>query len=138
MKDSNVRLASRFHKFLFRASGGFVGKRLVNNDMLLLTTTGRRSGQPHMVPLLYLTDNDRVIVIASYGGRDYYPDWYLNLTARPAVSVQIGRRAKGMTARTATAEERADWWPRIVGAYPGYAEYQSRTSRQIPVVILNE
>jgi deazaflavin-dependent oxidoreductase (nitroreductase family) len=113
-----------------------VGRRVVDNDMLLLTTTGRRSGRSHTVPLLYLTEGDTVVVIASWGGRPYHPDWYLNLEADPHVEVQIAGMRRRMRARTAEPEERAAWWPRVVAAYDGYRAYQSRTDRQIPVVVL--
>ncbi|MEA1902451.1 MAG: nitroreductase family deazaflavin-dependent oxidoreductase [Actinomycetota bacterium] len=136
MKDVNVRRASTFHKHLFRATGGRFGKRLVDNDMLLLTTTGRSSGEDHTVPLLYLRDADRLVVIASYGGRDFHPDWYLNLVETPDVEVELPGSRATMTARTADADERAEWWSRAVEAYDGYAEYQVRTERQIPVVFL--
>jgi deazaflavin-dependent oxidoreductase (nitroreductase family) len=124
------------HRVLFWLTRGTVGRRLVGNDVLLLTTVGRRSGHRHTVPLLYLTDGDRLVVIASYGGRDRHPDWYLNLAADPAVVAQVRGSRLVMRARTATPEERASWWPRVVAAYDGYRGYQSRTSRQIPVVIL--
>jgi len=113
-----------------------VGKRLVDNDMLLLTTVGRKTEQAHTVPLLYLTDADRLVVIASYGGRNNYPEWYLNLTSRPNVTVEQPGKKMQMVARTADPEERAEWWPRIVEAYDGYAAYQARTDRVIPVVFL--
>lgn len=138
MKDSAVKRWSSFHRILFRATNGMLGKRLVDNDMLLLTTTGRTSGKPHTVPLLYLQNGSALVVIASYGGRDYYPDWYLNIREHPAVEVQISRQRRAeMKARTAAFDERAKWWPRIVEAYDGYAVYQSRTEREIPVVFLD-
>jgi deazaflavin-dependent oxidoreductase (nitroreductase family) len=108
---------------------------LVGNDMLILTTTGRRSGRPHEVPLLYLREGDSLVVIASYGGRPNYPDWYLNLVAKPKARVQVNGRRQTVTARVATSEEREEW-PRIVEAYEGYSQYQSRTDRVIPVVFL--
>ncbi len=105
--------------------------------MLLLTTRGRISGKKHTVPLLYLTADELVVVIASYGGRDHYPDWYLNLTANPQVTVQLPlERRQRRLARTASPQERGEWWPRIVEAYHGYDTYQSRTEREIPVVFL--
>jgi deazaflavin-dependent oxidoreductase (nitroreductase family) len=104
--------------------------------MLLLTTIGRRSGTPHIVPLLYLRNGDGWVVIASYGGRDRHPAWYLNLVDRPAVEVQISRRHFEARARTASDEERAYWWPLVVDAYGDYAVYQTRTERVIPVVLL--
>jgi deazaflavin-dependent oxidoreductase (nitroreductase family) len=114
-----------------------VGKRLVDNDMVLLTTSGRVTGEAHTVPLLYLRDGDRLVVIASYGGRDRYPDWYLNLESAPEVVVELPGIRLRMVARTATSDERARWWPRILDAYDGYGVYQSRTRREIPVVFLD-
>jgi deazaflavin-dependent oxidoreductase (nitroreductase family) len=137
VRDASVKRWSRFHTVLFRASRGYLGNRLVGNDMCLLTTTGRMSARAHTVPLLYLTDRDRLIVIASYGGRDHYPEWYLNLRAHPDVVVQEPHTSpRPAQARTADSTERAEWWPRIVDAYSGYAVYQSRTTREIPVVFL--
>lgn len=136
MKDASVRRWSRFHAFLYRITGGRIGRRLVQNDMLLLTTHGRETGEPHTVPLLYLTDDDRFVVIASYGGRDRHPDWYLNLVADPIVRVQTPESRRTMRARTAEPDERAVWWPRVLDAYDGYRTYQGRTSREIPVVFL--
>ena len=136
MRDSNVKRWSRVHAVLYRATGGVLGRRLAGNDMLLLTTLGRSTGNPHTVPLLFLRDNGRLVVIASYGGRDRHPDWYLNLVADPLVEARIATRAEPLVARTATAEERETWWPRIVEAYGDYALYQSRTERVIPVVFL--
>ncbi|MFZ0012714.1 MAG: nitroreductase family deazaflavin-dependent oxidoreductase [Acidimicrobiia bacterium] len=136
MRDSAVRRWSRFHAVLYRTTAGRLGHRLVGNDMLLLTTTGRVSGRRHTVPLLYLRDGDRLVVIASYGGRPSHPTWYDNLVADEAVQVQIDGSHVRMRARTATEPERAAWWPRIESAYEGYAVYQSRTDRVIPVVFL--
>ena len=128
---------STFHTVLFRATGGLLGRRLVDNDMLLLTTKGRRSGKPHTVPLLYLTEGDRIVLIASYGGRARHPEWYENLCAHPEVDIHLPMwRKRRMLARTAESAERSTWWPRIVEAYEGYSIYQSRTSRRIPVVFL--
>lgn len=127
---------STLHRVLYRSSGGVIGRRLVSNPMLLLTTLGRRTGREHTVPLLYLEDGPRLVIVASYGGRPDHPAWYHNLVARPEVTVQVGRRLRTMRARTAGPEERARWWPRVVAAYDGYREYQSRTGREIPIVIL--
>ncbi|HUP16119.1 MAG TPA: nitroreductase family deazaflavin-dependent oxidoreductase [Acidimicrobiia bacterium] len=137
MKDSRVRRLSRWHRRIYRLTRGLIGRRLVDNDMLILTTTGRRSGRPHEVPLLYLRDGESLVVIASYGGRPNYPDWYLNLVAQPEARVQVKERRQTVTARVATSEERKEWWPRIVDAYEGYSQYQSRTDRNIPVVFLD-
>lgn len=136
MKDASVRMWSGLHKAVYRLTGGLVGTRLVDNDILLLTTTGHISGKPHTVPLLYLRDGDRLVVIASYGGRSRHPSWYRNLAANPEVEVQIGGERLTMRARTATDGERGSWWPRVVEAYSDYAVYQSRTDRVIPLVFL--
>ena len=132
-----VRRLSRRHRRIYRLTRGLIGRRLVDNDMLILTTTGRRSGRPHEVPLLYLRDGQSLVVIASYGGRPNHPDWYLNLVAMPEARVQISGRRRKVAARTATSSEREAWWPRIVAAYEGYSQYQSRTNRVIPVVFLD-
>jgi F420H(2)-dependent quinone reductase len=137
MRSATARRLSRIHAGLYRATGGRIGRRLVDNDMLLLTTTGRRSGRPHTVPLLYLADGDRLVVIASWGGKPDHPHWYHNLVAEPRAVVQIRSRRFPVVAQTAGATERAAWWPRVVAAYDGYADYQERTDREIPVVFLD-
>lgn len=137
MRDATVRRLSRLHRFLFGLSGGVIGRRLVDNDMLLLTTKGRASGRKHTVPLLYLEDQGTLVVIASYGGRPRHPEWYRNLEAEPRVTVQTGRRRRAYRARTADPSERSVWWPRVVAAYRGYQQYQSRTDREIPIVLLD-
>jgi deazaflavin-dependent oxidoreductase (nitroreductase family) len=136
MRDVTARRLSRLHRGIYRLTRGRVGKRLVRNDMLLLTTTGARSGKPHTVPLLYLRDGDTLVVIASWGGRPYHPDWYHNLLAHPVATVRVRSRTWDVRARTAGAEERDVWWPRVLAAYHGYREYQSHTDRVIPVVFL--
>lgn len=88
------------------------------------------------MPLLYLKDEERLVIIASYGGRNHHPDWYLNLVEDPRTWVETPGSKKQMTARTAEPDERREWWPRILAAYEGYAVYQSRTRREIPVVVL--
>lgn len=136
MRDGAAKYLSALHTALYRASFGVVGRRLVENDMLLLTTTGRRTGRAHTVPLLYLRDDDRYVVFASWGGRDTHPEWYLNLLASPSGVVRVRRERLPVEARTADDEEHAAWWPRAVDAYGGYAAYQAKTDRRIPVVFL--
>ncbi|MGB9359371.1 MAG: nitroreductase/quinone reductase family protein [Acidimicrobiia bacterium] len=137
MQDRTAKHLSTLHRVLYRTTRGIVGRRLVDNDICLLTTTGRRTGRQHTVPLLYLRDKDRIVVIASWGGRDQHPEWYLNLLDRPTASVQVLGDRWPVRARTADAEQRATWWPRVLEAYDGYAEYESRTEREIPVVFLD-
>ena len=136
MKNATARRLSRAHKALYLLSRGRIGGRLVNNDMLLLTTRGRRTGRSHTVPLLYLEEGDALVVIASWGGRDHHPHWYLNLLVKPKAEVRVRGGVWRVEARTAQGTERAAWWQRAVVAYHGYAEYQGRTGREIPIVIL--
>ncbi len=136
MRDSTARRLSRFHAGVYRLTGGVLGRRLVHNDMLLLTTRGCTTGKAHTVPLLYLRDGETLVVIASWGGRPQDPDWYRNLVAEPRAFVQVGAKSWAVRARTAGPVERDAWWPRVVGAYSGYRGYQSHTNRVIPVVML--
>lgn len=96
---------------------------------------GAKSGEPRETPLTYLRDGDRVVLIASYGGYAKNPAWYHNLKAHPDIEVERDGRREAMTARQADATERAALWPRIVDMNPGYAEYQERTTREIPVMV---
>jgi deazaflavin-dependent oxidoreductase (nitroreductase family) len=136
VNDPTVKWLSEAHTLLYRATNGLIGRRLVNNDMLLLTTTGRKTGDRHTVPLLYLNDDERLIIIASYGGRPNHPSWYENLLVDPIAEVQILGRRRTVTALTMGQEERATWWPEVVAAYSDYAVYQSKTDRVIPLVWL--
>lgn len=136
MHDTAVKLLSRLHAGVYRVTSGRIGRRLVDNDMLLLTTRGRTTGRPHTVPLLYLRDGPQLVVVASYGGRDHHPEWYLNLVVEPSVTVQVDGERAVMVASTMTVAERTAWWPRIVAAWDDYETYQRRTDREIPVVRL--
>ena len=101
-----------------------------------LRTTGRRSGRPRTVVLSApVIDGDRVVLVASKGGDDRHPGWYRNLVADPAVELTVRGVTRPMSARTADAGERAELWPRVVAAFGGYAVYQRRTAREIPLVI---
>jgi deazaflavin-dependent oxidoreductase (nitroreductase family) len=135
-----VRSATKYlgalHRLLYRASGGRVGGRLWNLPVVLLTTTGRRTGKKRTVPLCSLPDGDDVVVIASYGGLDQPPAWWLNLEANPEAELASGRERHTVTARNAAPDERARLWAEVTLRAPGYLEYERRTSREIPVVIL--
>ena len=137
MQDRTVKTLSRLHAIAYRVTGGMIGRRLADNDMLLLTTEGTVTGSGHTIPLLYLRDDDRLIVVASYGGRPDHPQWYRNLVANPEATVRIGRTTATVTASTMEATDRARWWPVIVEAFADYATYQSRTEREIPLVWLD-
>lgn len=105
---------------------------------LLLTTVGRRSGEKRTSPLIYGTVGDAYIVIGSKGGADTQPKWYLNLRANPAVEVQVGKDQFPARARVATGEERKQLWEQMVQVFPPYREYQQKTKREIPVVVLEK
>ncbi len=137
MRDRTAKSLSTLHTILYRATRGLIGRRLVNNDMLLLSTAGRTTGKTHTVPLLYLQDGDDLVVIASWGGRDNHPEWYLNLLANPAATAQVNGSRIPVTAQTAPPDQRSRLWPKVLKAYDGYRVYQSRTDREIPLVILS-
>lgn len=136
MRDGTAKRLSGLHTLLYRATHGVVGRRLVDNDMMLLTTTGRHTGAAHTVPLLYLECDEALVVFASWGGRATHPEWYRNLVANPFGTVQVLGRRWPVRARTAGPGERERWWARAVEAYAGYEVYQGRTDREIPVVFL--
>jgi F420H(2)-dependent quinone reductase len=136
VRDTSVRRWSGFHRWVYQLTGGGLGSRLVGNDMLLLTTRGRKTGADHTVPLLYLSEDETIVLIASFGGRDHHPDWYLNLMEDPSVVARTKDRAMQLIARTASPAERESWWPKVVASYRDYAEYQRRTDREIPIVLL--
>jgi deazaflavin-dependent oxidoreductase (nitroreductase family) len=103
-----------------------------------LVTTGRKSGKERSTMLsVPIVEDERLVVVASFGGDDRHPAWYLNLQANPEVGVTVAGSTRTMIARTATEEERAELWPQITSTHGGYARYQERTERQIPVVILD-
>jgi deazaflavin-dependent oxidoreductase (nitroreductase family) len=134
--DIFFKWMSRIHTFLYRRGGGEgLGTTFQKIPVALLTTTGRKTGQPRVSPLYFLRDGDRVIVAASKSGTDKNPMWYLNLKANPKVSVQIRKEVLDLTARDATDEERAKYWPQLVQMYPTYEDYQSWTDRTIPIVV---
>jgi deazaflavin-dependent oxidoreductase (nitroreductase family) len=131
-----IKWMSRVNTFIYKRRGGEgLGGSLQNIPVALLTTTGRKSGQPRVNPLYFLRDGDRVIIAASKIGSETNPMWYLNLKANPNVRVQIKKDVLDLTARDATEEERAKYWPQLVAMYPTFEDYQSWTDRQIPIVV---
>jgi len=130
------KLFMRVHAFWYRLLGGRLVGKMGKAPILLLTTTGRKSGQPREAPLMYFEDGDDLYLIASNGGRPHHPAWYLNLRDNPKVEVQIGATRRSMVARTASDDERDRLWPRAAAAYNGYDKYVKKTDRHIPVVIL--
>lgn len=124
------------HVALYQATGGAIGGRGGSRRFLLLTTTGRRTGQRHTVPLPYFFDGETPYVVASNYGKDRSPVWYLNLAAHPAVEVQVGRERSAARARVAAGDERARIWKQLIARHENYARYQRRTQREIPIVLL--
>jgi deazaflavin-dependent oxidoreductase (nitroreductase family) len=120
----------------FRANGGKVGGPFAGSPMLLLTTTGAKSGQSRTTPLVYTTDGDRIVIIASKGGAPTNPDWYHNLSAHPTATVEMGTETFRARAAVANGAERERLYNQQATLMPGFAEYQKKTTRQIPVVIL--
>jgi F420H(2)-dependent quinone reductase len=127
---------SRLHRPLYSISRGRIGGRFRGIPILLLTTTGRKSGRPRTWPLLYFRNRDHYVLIGSNWGQDHHPAWILNLRDNPGASIQLRDRIIRVTAREATGDERDQLWQGAVAAYDGYARYQQRTERKIPVVLL--
>ena len=136
LKDGVARAVTALHTQLYRRTGGKLGSKVGPTTMGLLTTTGRKSGQPRTTPLNIMADGDRWLLVASYGGDDRDPQWFRNLQAKPEATIQLGAETIPVRATVATTEERKILWPQVVSAYKGYAGYQRKTSREIPVVIL--
>jgi F420H(2)-dependent quinone reductase len=132
----SLKLVGGAHKLLYRASGGRVGGRVWGLSILLLTTRGRKSGRLRTTPLCFLRDGEDLVVVASNGGMAWFPSWWLNLLREPRATVQVGRTRRAIRAREATPEERARLWAQLTSIASGYLKYQERTSRAIPLAIL--
>lgn len=131
MSDWNTHIIEEF-----RANGGKVGGQFEGAPLLLLHTTGARSGQERINPVMYRTDGDDLVVFASKAGADTNPDWYHNLRANPGATVEVGSDTKPVRARVASQDERDRLWAAQKKEWPGFADYETKTTRQIPVVIL--
>jgi deazaflavin-dependent oxidoreductase (nitroreductase family) len=133
-----VRIMSAVNTALFRLSGGRIGNKFRGGaPVCLVTTTGAKSGVRRTTPLIYLADGDDVVLVASKGGMSHHPAWYHNLVAHPDAQVQIGADVRDLVARRASDAEKAALWPRLLAIYPDYDDYQARTERNIPVMILS-
>jgi deazaflavin-dependent oxidoreductase (nitroreductase family) len=138
--DRTLKAMNAIHRVILGVTRGKAGWTAGNMPVLELTTIGRKSGEPRSCLLTSpIQENGEIVIVASRGGDDHHPAWYLNLLETPQVQVSYkGAPHKIMTARTANSEERARMWPVVAGAYKGYAGYQEKTSREIPLVILSE
>jgi deazaflavin-dependent oxidoreductase (nitroreductase family) len=136
LTDLGFKVTGRVHRAVLRLTGGRVGGTVAGMPVVQLRTTGRTSGRPRWTTLTApIADDSRVVLVASKGGADRDPDWYRNLVARPEVEVTIAGRRRLMRARTASPQEKAELWPRVLAANPGYGGYQRRTEREIPLII---
>jgi deazaflavin-dependent oxidoreductase (nitroreductase family) len=131
-----IKTTTIINRFLFQISSGRIGGRFGKVDILLLTTKGRKSGQARTIPLQYFRDGDDLVLVPSNAGDDSAPAWWLNLQTNPRGVVQIGGEKTKVEARKATPAEKARIWPNVTAIYPGYDEYQTRTEREIPLVLL--
>jgi deazaflavin-dependent oxidoreductase (nitroreductase family) len=133
-----TRRVMGLHTAVYRASGGRLGHHLpgLRAPMLLLDHVGAKSGKKRTSPLLYMSDGDDLVIVASKGGYPKHPAWFHNLKANPDTTVQVGTERRQVHARVANAEERKRLWPKAVEVYDGYEQYQARAGREIPLVIL--
>lgn len=136
LKAPLFKVANLLHPTVLRLTGGRVGGKVQGMPVIVLTTTGRKSGKRRSNPLTAIEHDGHTYIVASKGGDEHHPAWYLNLVAHPDVTVQRGGRTEAMTARVLTAEERAEVWPIVTRTFKGYANYQRKTEREIPVIEL--
>ena len=124
------------HRAIYRLTNGRIGANLVGRPMLLLTTTGRKSGEARTTPLSYLLDGDDCVIVASNNGSDRHPAWWLNLEAQSRAEIKVGPKAWTVDALVAEGQEYTRLWPLLLDYNPQYAGYKAKTRRNIPVVIL--
>jgi F420H(2)-dependent quinone reductase len=131
------KLGSGAHAGVYRATGGKLFGRMGKSPILLLNTVGRKSGKKRTSPLLYVMDGEDFVIVASKGGASAHPAWYLNLRANPEATVEIGDREVRVRAEEANSEEKSRLWQKMVEMYPAYDDYQKRTEREIPLLVLH-
>jgi deazaflavin-dependent oxidoreductase (nitroreductase family) len=131
-----IKWMSRANTWIFKKSGGKLGDKFLRGAPVgILTTIGRKTGEPRESPLLFLQEDRRIVLVASQGGRADNPMWYLNLKANPQVRFQTKQQTLDLTAREATDAERDEYWPKLDAMYPDFVNYRSYTDRKIPIVI---
>jgi len=131
-----LKLGSGVHSGVYRATGGKLFGRMGKSPILLLNTVGRKTGKKRTSPLLYVMDGEDFVIIASKGGAPSHPAWYLNLKANPDASAEVGDREVRVRAHEADPEEKARLWQKMVEMYPTYDDYQTKTKRKIPLLVL--
>ena len=132
-----LRPVGKLNTPLYRMSGGRIGGKVGRAPVLLLNTTGRKSGQPRTAPVVYLADGDRVVIIDTNAGNERTPAWSFNLKANPDAEVELGRERRAVRARIAEGEERADLWRKHNEQYAGFDDYAERLNRDISVFVLD-
>jgi deazaflavin-dependent oxidoreductase (nitroreductase family) len=132
-----MKFATSAHAGVYRASGGKLGGSMGKSPVLLLNTVGRKTGVERTTPLLYAMDSEDYAIVASYGGAPKHPDWFLNLQANPETSIEVGGRKINVRAEVATSEDKPRLWAKLTEMYPTYDDYQKKTEREIPVIILH-
>ena len=136
ISDRGLRTLGKLNVPLYRLSRGHLGGKMGGAPVLLLTTTGRKSGEPRTAPVIYMRDGDSLVVIGSNAGNERPPAWALNLEATPEAEVEVGADRSSVRARIAEGDERADLWRRMTAGYPGFDDYVERTDRPINVFVL--
>ncbi len=134
--ERGLRVVGKLNVPLYRLSGGRLFGRIGRAPVLLLTTTGRRSGQPRTAPVVYLRDGERLVVIGSNAGNRHEPAWSLNLRANPDAEIEVGGSRRLVRARVTQGDERADLWRRMNAQFAGFEDYEERTDRDIAVFVL--
>jgi len=137
LKAKLVNVIPKANVIVYRWSKGRFGGRMQDLPVLILHTVGRRSGKARQSPLLYIRDGEDYVVVGSRGGSDAPPAWWLNLQAMPEATVEIKGSKRRVSARNATAEEKTSYWPRLIAGFSFYDDYQARTDREIPVIVLS-
>jgi deazaflavin-dependent oxidoreductase (nitroreductase family) len=131
-----IKWMSKAQTFIFKKTNGKLGNKFLKGaEVGILTTIGRKSGEPRDSPLLFLPEGNRIVLVASQGGRATNPMWYLNLVANPSVTFQTRAGSVELTAREATAAERDEYWPKLDAMYADFVNYRSYTDREIPIII---
>jgi F420H(2)-dependent quinone reductase len=132
-----LKLGSSVHAGVYRATGGKLFGRMGASPILLLKTVGRKSGKKRATPLLYVVDGENFVIIASKGGTPTHPAWYLNLKANPDVTIEVGDRKVRVRAEEVDGEVKARLWQKMTEMYPTYNDYQTKTKREIPLLVLH-
>ena len=136
LKRRGIKAMGTIHRGVYRATGGRIGGKVWGLRILLLTTTGRKTGRARTTPLCFYPDGASLVVVASNGGLEWFPSWWLNLVEHPQATVRVGSGVREVVARPASPEEHTRLWKEITTIAPGYLEYEKRAPREIPLGIL--